>query len=159
MSETSKGAQYAALFLSPLAEAVILQPLIWECFARFANTETSPYSVLGEAALITGLIFLGLTLTVMWTKKDFSFLRGILQVAFFAAFGIAIASWLFGFGLGMLFCGAMVLLVAGYILYETSLVMGYYRPTMHVAAALSLYSSLATLFWYILQMVMSSRRN
>src|SRR6478609_3780438 len=42
MSDTSKGAQYFALFLSPLAEAVILQPLIWLCFARFAHTDTNP---------------------------------------------------------------------------------------------------------------------
>jgi FtsH-binding integral membrane protein len=159
MSDTSKNAQYFALFLSPLAEAVILQPLLWVLFARFSGTETSPYSVLGEAALITGTIFVGLTLTVMWTKKDFSFLGGFLQVGFWAALGVIMASLMFGFSLGMVFCGAMVLLVAGYILYETSLVMAYFPPNKHVAAALMLYSSLATLFWYILQMVMSSRRN
>src|SRR6185312_2526472 len=31
MSDSSKNAQYVALFLSPLAEAIILQPLIWVC--------------------------------------------------------------------------------------------------------------------------------
>jgi len=159
MSDSSKGAQYFALFLSPLAEAVILQPLIWLCFARFAHTDTNPMSVIGEAALITALVFAGLTLTVMLTKKDFTFLGGILGIGFFAALGIILASMLFGFNLGLIFCGFMVVLMAGYILYETSLVMAYFPPNKHVAAALMLYSSLATLFWYILQMVMSSRRN
>jgi FtsH-binding integral membrane protein len=159
MSDTSKGAQYFALFLSPLAEAVILQPLIWLCFMRFAHTDTNPMTVIGEAALITLTIFVGLTLTVMWTKKDFSFLSGILSLGFWAALGIIIASVLFGFNLGMLFCGFMVVLLAGYILYETSLVMAYFPPNKHIGAALMLYSSIATLFWYILQMLMSSRRN
>ncbi|MBV8760756.1 MAG: Bax inhibitor-1 family protein, partial [Deltaproteobacteria bacterium] len=78
---------------------------------------------------------------------------------FWAALGVAVASMLFGFNVGVIYCGALVLLMAGYILYETSLVMAYFPPTKHVAAALMLYSSLATLFWYVLQIVMSSRRN
>jgi hypothetical protein len=159
MSDSSKGAQYAALFISPLAEAVILQPLIWLCFARFAHTDTNPMTVIGEAALITITVFVGLTLTVMWSKKDFSFLGGILNLGFWAAIGIIMASLMFGFNLGLIFCGFMVLLLAGYILYETSLVMAHFPPSKHIAAALMLYSSIATLFWYILQMLMSSRRN
>ena len=157
MSDTSKNAQYVALFLSPLAEAVILQPLLWVLFRSFSAHEAQ--SILMESAIISLAVFGGLTLTVMWSKKDFTFLGGILQVGFWAALGVAVASLAFGFSLGMLYCGALVLLMAGYILYYTSLVMAYFPPNKHVAAALMLYSSLATLFWYILQMVMSSRRN
>lgn len=157
MSESSKGLQYVGLVLSPVAEAIILQPLIWIAFIKFANTDTNPLAVIGQAALVTLAIFIGLTLTVFVTKKDFTFLRGILMIGTFAALGVIIASLIFGFSLGMIFIGAMILLMAGYILYQTSLVMAHFPPTHHVAAALMLYSSIATLFWYVLQIFLSSR--
>jgi len=75
-----------------------------------------------------------------------------------AALGLILASAIFGFSLGALFAGAMVLLMAGYILYQTSIVLGTFLPTAHVAAALMLFSTVATLFWYVLQLLMSLRR-
>ena len=80
-----------------------------------------------------------------------------LTVAGFAAMGIIIASIIFGFSLGLLFTGAMILLMAGYILYHTSNVLHHYPVGSHVAAALALFASLATLFWYILRLVMDRR--
>lgn len=158
-SESSRGLQYVGLFLSPLAEAVILQPLIWFTFYKYASsTTTSPGAILAQAAAVTLFIFGGLTATVFITKKDFTFLRGILTIGTFAAFGVIIAALLFGFSLGMLFVGAMILLMAGYILYQTTLVMAYFPPSQHVSAALMLYSSIATLFWYVLQIFLSQRR-
>jgi hypothetical protein len=160
MSDSSAVPQYIALVLSPLAEAIILQPVLWILFARFTGSATSPEKILFEASAITMIIFLGLTATVFLTKKDFSFLRGILNIGMFAMIGIALLSWLVGFNLGMLYCAFAVALMAGYILYQTSSVMAYFPPTKHVAAALMLYSTIATLFWYILQILMStSRRN
>lgn len=54
----------------------------------------------------------------------------------------------------------MVVLMSGYIVYYTSNVLYHYRTDQHVAAALALFASVATLFWYILQIAMlSSRRN
>src|SRR5215475_10328820 len=44
-SDTSRGVQYAGLGLGVIAEAVILQPLIWILFARFSRGDfgsTSP---------------------------------------------------------------------------------------------------------------------
>jgi uncharacterized protein len=51
----------------------------------------------------------------------------------------------------------MVALISGYVLYYTSNVLHHYRTDQHVAASLALFSSIATLFWYILRIVMSSR--
>ena len=76
-------------------------------------------------------------------------------VGAFAVLGIILASILFGFSLGALFCGFVVLLMGGYILYQTSLVMAHFPPTASVAAALMLFSTIATLFWYVLQLLMS----
>ena len=103
-----------------------------------------------QAALVTGVIFGGLTATVFVTKKDFSFLRGALTIAGFAAIGIIIASILFGFQLGILWSAAIILLMAGYILYQTSLVLEHFPPGYHVAAALMLFATVATLFIHVL---------
>ena len=61
--------------------------------------------------------------------------------------------------MGSLFAGFGVMLMGGYILYQTSAVMKSFPPTHHVAAALMLFSTIATLFWYVLQLLMNSRRN
>jgi FtsH-binding integral membrane protein len=69
---------------------------------------------------------------------------------------VIVAGILFGFTLGLFFCFAMVALIAGYILYDTSNVMLHYPPDMHVAAALELLADVAMLFWYIVQILMLS---
>jgi FtsH-binding integral membrane protein len=157
-SRASRGLQYLGLGIFVVAEAILLQPLIWIAFLKFAgSTTTSPYAIITQAAVITGAIFIGLTLTVFVTKKDFSFLRGALMIGSFAALGVIIASVAFGFSLGAFFAGALILLMAGYILYQTSLIMNDFPPQFHVAAALMLFSTIATLFWYVLQLLMSLR--
>jgi hypothetical protein len=156
-SETSRGLQYVGLGVAVVAEGVILQPLLWKLFIIF--TPNAATSILTQSIIITVAIFVGLTATVFLTKKDFSFLRGVLVVATFGALGVILASLAFGFTLGAVFCGIMILLMAGYILYQTSLVMRDFPPTAHVAAALMLFSTIATLFWYVLQLLMSLRRD
>lgn len=176
MSETSRKVQYLGLGLEVGAWSVLLQPIIWILMIKFGNPETmftatasgnevipalsgTAASILYQAIAITLAIFVGLTLTVFITKKDFSFLRGILSIATFAVLGIILASILFGFSLGAIFCGFVILLMAGYILYQTSAIMRDFPPTAYVAAALMLFSTVATLFWYVLQLLMSLRGN
>lgn len=154
-SDTSRGVQYLGLGLAVTAQGVLLQPLLWVAIVRFGASGAN--DIILNAALITMTIFVGLTATVFVTKKDFSFLRGILTVLTFGALGIILASMLFGFALGAVFCGAMIALMAGYILFQTSAVMKDFPPTHHVAAALMLFSTVATLFWYVLQLLLSLR--
>jgi FtsH-binding integral membrane protein len=80
-------------------------------------------------------------------------MRGALTIGIFAVFGVSIASLIFGFQLGALFSGAVILLMAGYVLYETSTVMAHFPPTHHVAAALMLFSTVATMFMHILRLL------
>ncbi|MDQ3334050.1 MAG: Bax inhibitor-1 family protein [Myxococcota bacterium] len=153
-SETSRGLQYVGLGVATVAQGVILQPILWKLWLLFPSAAAS---ILSQAIIVTLAIFVGLTLTVFITKKDFSFMRGVLVVCTFAALGVILASMAFGFSLGAVFCGAMVLLMAGYILYQTSVIMRDFPPTAHVAASLMLFSTIATLFWYVLQLIMSLR--
>lgn len=175
-SDTSKGLQYAGLGLFIAAESFLLQPMIWILMLKFGNPETmfvmtstgtdiipalsgQAASILTQAVVITLSIFIGLTLVVFMTKKDFSFMRGVLAICSFAALGVILASMMFGFHLGAIFSGLMILLMAGYILFQTSLVMAHFPPTGYVAAALMLFSTIATLFWYVLRLLMELNSN
>lgn len=150
MSGRSTGMQYAGLGLYVVAEAILFVPLLY-----IAANYSSP-SVIPSAAVTTLIVFAGLTVAVFVTKKDFSFLRTGLIVGGFAAMGLIVAAIIFGFNLGILFSGAMVVLAAGYILYYTSNVLHHYQPEQHVAASLALFSAVALLFWYILRIFMWS---
>jgi FtsH-binding integral membrane protein len=62
---------------------------------------------------------------------------------------------IFSFSLGLVFTVFMIVLMCGYILYDTSNVLHHYRIGSHVAASLALFASLATLFWYVIQLLMA----
>ncbi len=171
---TSRGVQYGGLALGIGAYAFMFQPLFWILMLKFSHYSAdqaamiraghmlpvmngAAVEILTQAVVITLAIFVGLTLTVFISKKDFSFMRGILAVGSMAALGIIIAAIIFGFSLGGLFAGFMIFLMAGYILYQTSSVMRDFPPTMYVAAAMMLFSTVVTLFWYVLRLLMSLR--
>lgn len=151
-SDASSGKQYLGLGLFVVAEAIIFLPLLF-----IAAYHSSP-DVIPMAGIITGLLFVGLTATAFFTRKDFSFMRGILTVGGFVAMGVIVCSILFGFNLGLFFSGAMVLFAGGSILYTTSNIIHHYRTDQHVAAALSLFSGVMLLLWYVLRILMAARR-
>ncbi|HET7506646.1 MAG TPA: Bax inhibitor-1 family protein [Kofleriaceae bacterium] len=170
-SDSSRGLQLLGLSIAVAAEALLLQPMLWILMVRFgdpadlwaggtvhATLSGHAASILMQAVVITLSIFIGLTAYVFITRKDFSFLRGVLTTVTFAVLGVIIASIVFGFSLGALFSGFVILLMAGYVLYQTSLVLSSFPPTRHVAAALMLFSTIATLFWYVLRLLMELNR-
>jgi len=148
MSATSRGTQYLGLGLFIIAEAIIFIPLLYIAAAMDPN-------IIAKAGIMTGFLFAGLTIVAFATKADFSFLRGFIMFASFAALGFIFVSMIFGFNLGTLFSGAMILVAGASILYSTSNILLHYRTDQHVAAALSLFSSVALMFWYILRIFMS----
>jgi len=149
-SQTSSTMQYLGLGLYVVAEAVIFVPLI------FIAAVYSDATVIPKAGIVTLGLFLGITATVFLTKTDFSFLGPILAIGGFAALGFIAASLLFGFSLGSVFALVMVAFAGTAILYNTSNVMHRYNTNQHVAASLTLFASIALLFWYILS-IFSSR--
>jgi len=74
-----------------------------------------------------------------------------------AAMMLIVLSLVFGFNLGIVFSIAMVVLAAGYILYQTSQVLAHDDPRQHVAAALALFSSVALMFWYVIRIFLRMR--
>lgn len=148
-SRTSPAMQYLGLALYIVAWAVMFLPLM------IVANHLQP-KVIPQAAVLTGAVFGGLTLSVFFTRKDYSFLAPVLTIGSLIALGVIIAGILFGFTLGLLFSFAMVALVAGYILYDTSNVMLHYPTDMHVAATLELLADVAMLFWYIVRILLAT---
>lgn len=158
---TSRAMQYAGLGIYVVAEALIFVPLL-------AIVEAKTYQILAkgghephiirDAAFTTLAIFGALTASVVISKKDFSWLRSGLAMLSAAAMMLIVLSLVFGWSLGIVFSIAMVVLAAGYILYQTSQVLAHYDPRQHVAAALALFSSIALMFWYIIRIFLRMRQ-
>jgi FtsH-binding integral membrane protein len=152
VSDTSAAVQYLGLGIFVVAEAVIFVPLI-----MIAAYYSGDSTVLLKAGIVTLGLFLGITLTVFVTRTDFSFLAPILAIGGFSALGFIVASAVFGFSLGTVFAFVMVAFAGTAILYDTSNVLHRFNTKQHVAAALTLFASVALLFWYILS-IFSSRK-
>lgn len=150
----SVNTQYLGLGIYVLAEAFIFAPIV------YIASQFSDPSVIPTAGILTLFLFGGLSAIVLTTGKDFTFLGGILKIGGFVVLGLIACSLIFGFKLGLIFSGAMIIFAAASILYSTSNVMNHYSSGQYVAAALELFASVALMFWYILQflMSMSSRR-
>jgi hypothetical protein len=151
-SATSKGAQYAALGAYVVAEAIIFVPLL------FVANRVAPGTI-QSAGIVTMLGFGGLTAVAFITRKDFSFLRGVLMFGSIVAVVAIIAGAIFGFQLGTFFSVAMIGFAGAAILYDTSNVMLRFPEDRYVGAALQLFSSVALMFWYVLRLMMSMSNN
>jgi len=147
---TSKAAQYAALAAFVVAESIIFVPLL------YVANRVAPGAITSAAA-VTFFAFTALTLVVFMTRKDFSFLRGILCWGGIIALALIVGGAIFGFQLGTYFSVAMVGLAGASILYDTSNVLHHYPEDRYVGAALELFASVALMLWYVLRLFMSRR--
>jgi FtsH-binding integral membrane protein len=144
----SKSLQYVALVGFVVAWAVIFVPMLWMAIQLQPGIVES---AVGVTLMGTG----ALTAVVFVTRKDFSFLRGILFWAFGLAIVAIIGSFLFGFELGTWFSVAMIGFAGAAILYDTSNILHHYPEDRYVGAALALFGSIALMFWYVLRLFMS----
>jgi uncharacterized protein len=141
------GAQYGAYGLLVLANAVLFAvPLVYAIEFTDAGAETVEI-----AAQISLFAFAALSFIAIRTGKDFSFLRGILMWGGILALVAIVGSVIFGTGLGTWFSVAMIGFAGAAILYDTQKIYTSYPPNREVAAAMSLFASLALLFWYVLR--------
>lgn len=144
----STAMQYAAFAGFIVAEALIFAPMLYIATMQFPG-------VIESAAGVTLLGSVGLVAVAMITRKDFSFLRGLLMWVFILAIVAIVASLLFGFELGTWFSVAMIGFAGAAVLYDTSNIMHHYPQDRYVAASMALFASIAMMFWYILRLFMS----
>jgi len=102
-SATSKGAEYGALAAMVVAQGIIFVPLLY-------IAEMTAPGAIQSAAITTLLGFAGLTAVAFTTRKDFSFLGGMLRWIGVMALVAIVAAVIFGFHLGTWFAAGMVLL-------------------------------------------------
>ena len=147
-SAESKVAQYAALAGFVVAEAIIFVPLLYVA-DKFAP------GAISSAAMVTFIAFVGLSLVAFYTRKDFSFLRGILCWGGIIALVAIVCGAIFGFNLGLGFSVIMVALAGGAILYDTSNILHHYPEDRYVGAALELFASVSLMLGYVLRIIRS----
>ncbi|BES71560.1 Bax inhibitor-1/YccA family protein [Marinobacter nanhaiticus D15-8W] len=106
----------------------------------------------------TAVVFLGLSGYVLTTKKDFSFMGGMLMagllVVVIAAVGSLVAG-LFGVDVSMFslaISAAIVLLMSGFILYDTSRIV-HGGETNYILATTGLYLNIYNLFVSLLHIL------
>ncbi len=144
----SKPAQYAGFALLVFAEALIFSPVLLIAYAMNPG-------IIESAAGVTVLGSVGLIAVAMITRKDFSFLRGILVWGGILALVGIVSAVIFGFQLGTWFSLGMIGFAGAAVLYDTSNILHHYPEDKYVGAAMGLFASIALMFWYILQFFMS----
>jgi len=140
----TKQAQYAALVGFISVKAVIFVPLLYFAEARVSG-------VIESAAIATVVGFVGLSAIAFQTRKDFSFLGGLLRWGFFIALGLIVAAVFGWIHLGMWFSVALIGFAGAAILYDTSKIIHHYPPDRYVGAGLELFASVMLMFWYMIR--------
>ena len=146
----SRPAQYGAFAALVGAEALIFTPLL------YIAAQQGPDGVVSRAAMISVVAFIGLSGVAITSSTDFSFLRVLLRWGAVVALLLIVGAVVFGASLGTWFSVAMIAFAGAAILYDTQTILRRYPADREVAAAMSLFASLALLFWYVLRLL--SRR-
>lgn len=101
----------------------------------------------------TGVIFLGLSGYALTTRKDFSFMAGFLMVGLFVVLGAALLNIFLQMPvLFLVVNAAIIMIMSGFILYETSnIINGGERN--YIMATASLFLSLINMFQALLHIL------
>jgi len=145
-ANSASGLFFAMLF------AVTMGASIGPLLNFYANMPQGA-SIITQAFGGTALIFFGLSGFVLSSKKDFSFMRNFLFVGLMVALIASIANIFFDIpALSLAISAAMVLIMSGYILHDTSaIVRGEYDN--YIMAAVSLFINIFSLFVHLLRLL------
>ncbi len=139
------GLNMVALFSFTTVSGLTLGPLLYQ---------VGP-SIAAEAFALTAITFAGLSMYVVYSKKDFSFMSGFLMTGLIVLVVGGLLNMFF-IQSGMMhfvMSGASVLLFSGFILYNTSNIMRYYGTDEYVSATLALYLDVLNLFIALLSIL------
>ncbi|MDG1441263.1 MAG: Bax inhibitor-1/YccA family protein [Pseudomonadales bacterium] len=129
-----------------------LGPVLNYYMASTGGTQTVVMS-----AGLTGIIFLSLSGYTLVSQKDFSFMSGFLMTGMWVVIGalvMMLVGSLFGFyvsGLHLAISSAIVMLMSGFILYDTSRILNG-GETNYIMATVSLYLNIYNLFTALLHL-------
>jgi modulator of FtsH protease len=101
----------------------------------------------------TGVIFLGLSGYALTTRRDFSFMGGFLIVGFLVVLGAALLNIFLAIpALSLALSAVIVMLMSGFILYDTSRIING-GETNYILATVSLYMSIFNIFINLLHLL------
>ena len=101
----------------------------------------------------TGVIFLGLSGYALATQKDFSFLGGFIFVGLLVAIGAMLLNLFLGLPvLSLAISGAVIMIMSGFILFQTS-AMIHGGETNYISATAGLFISILNIFTSLLQIL------
>lgn len=167
-------------YFTGLVTSILAMLLIWFVLPRTANSATGLAVVFGVTGLLgfglgpvlnsflntangahiimtalggTGLIFLALSAYALTTKRDFSFMGGMLMVGMIVVVIAAIANIFLAMpALSLTISAVVILLMSGFILYDTGRIVNG-GETNYILATVSLYLSLYNIFVSLLQLL------
>ena len=126
-----------------------LGPVLNAYISHYGNGSQLVAYALGS----TGVIFLGLSGYALSSRKDFSFMGGFIAAGILIAFIAAIANIFLTIpALGLAVSSMFILLMCGFILYQTS-AMVHGGETNYILATVSLYVSIYNLFTSLLHLL------
>jgi modulator of FtsH protease len=109
--------------------------------------------IVGTAMGGTGVIFLGLSGYALTTRKDFSFMGGFIFSGMLVVFIAALANIFLEMpALSLAISGVVILLMSGFILFETSNIING-GETNYIMATYSLYIAIFNIFISLLQIL------
>ncbi len=101
----------------------------------------------------TGVIFLGLSAYALTTRRDFSFLGGMLFVGMLVILVAALANIFLAIpAMTLAISSVIIMLMSGFILYDTSRII-HGGETNYILATVSLYLSIYNIFISLLQIL------
>jgi modulator of FtsH protease len=101
----------------------------------------------------TGTIFLGLSGYALTTRKDFSFLGGFIMVGMLVAIGAMLLNLFLGIpALALAVSAAVIMIMSGFILYQTSALING-GETNYIAATAGLFISILNIFTSLLHIL------
>lgn len=101
----------------------------------------------------TGAIFLGLSGYALSTRKDFSFMGGFIAVGMLVAIGAMLLNLFLGIpALALAVSAAVIMLMSGFILYQTS-AMIHGGETNYISATAGLFLSILNIFTSLLHIL------
>jgi modulator of FtsH protease len=101
----------------------------------------------------TGVIFLGLSGYALATRKDFSFMGGFIFVGMLVAIGAMLLNLFLAIPvLALAISGAVIMIMSGYILFQTS-AMIHGGETNYISATAGLFIAILNIFTSLLHIL------
>ena len=101
----------------------------------------------------TAVAFVGLSAIALITRKDFSFMSSFLMVGMLVVFAVVMLSWFLDMSAFMgAIGGAVVLLMSGLILWQTSAII-HGGETNYILATTTLYMAIYNMFSWLLLLI------